>query len=364
MKYEIKNFVDYYTRQSIELNLAHNCRYSSYDFVRMCIDASLGNDSIEGVDLKNKYIGSTFPSSDTTMYQLKSKRHNVKYYLDVFDRLNRSIFQMAKRKGLLKKPVKVAIDYHDIPYFGNKNDPYVRGVKDRRGTKWGFTFASINIVSKGQRFCLKVLPITLGTKTSEIVRKLLEFALKVVDIKLVLADRWFSNDVNVIKVIESFNLKWLMAVQTKVDTSQVMFGLSDGQRIFDYRMGNKRNNVSFTYFLIDSPKKKGEFYHYATNLRITEFNKKRVGEMYRKRWGIETGYRMVDDFKIKTCAKSYKIRLFDYLLSSSVYNLWVLWNIIDKSKDLRSGEHITTKNFKFLILDVARYGMNNVRCFG
>ncbi len=291
MEHELNNFVDYYTRQCIKLNLAKNCKYSSYDFTRMCVEASLGNDSVEGVNLKHEYIGDLFPNSDSTLYQLKSKRHNVGYYLNIFNKLNSQIFQIAKKNGMLKKPVKVAIDYHDIPYFGNKNDPNVRGVKDRRGTKWGFTFASINIITEGQRFCLKVLPITLGIKTSDIVRKLLEFALKIVDIKLVLADRWFSNDVNAIKVIESFNLKWLMAVQTKLHTSQVIFSLSSGQRIFDYKMGNKRNNVRFTYFLLDNPnpKQKNEFYHYATNLKVTEFNKKYMSEMYRKRWGIETG---------------------------------------------------------------------------
>jgi len=50
--------------------------------------------------------------------------------------------------------------------------------------------------------------------------------------------------------------------------------------------------------------------------------------MYGKRWGIETGYRNLDhDFKPKTTTRNYHIRLFYFLFSCCLYNLWVLVNI-------------------------------------
>ena len=52
-------------------------------------------------------------------------------------------------------------------------------------------------------------------------------------------------------------------------------------------------------------------------------------KFYSKRWGIETGYRQIDhDFKAKTTSKNYHIRLFYFLFSVDLYNLWVLVNIV------------------------------------
>ena len=52
-------------------------------------------------------------------------------------------------------------------------------------------------------------------------------------------------------------------------------------------------------------------------------------ELYGKRWGIETSYRVMDhDFKARTTSKKYVIRLFYFLFCVLLYNLWVLANIL------------------------------------
>ncbi len=49
---------------------------------------------------------------------------------------------------------------------------------------------------------------------------------------------------------------------------------------------------------------------------------------YSKRWGIETSYRQLDhDFKARTTTTNYHIRLFYFLFSVCLYNLWILVNI-------------------------------------
>ena len=67
---------------------------------------------------------------------------------------------------------------------------------------------------------------------------------------------------------------------------------------------------------------------FITNFRIPEQLAHYLYEWYSKRWGIETGYRQIDnDFKAKTTSKNYCIRLFYFLFSVCLYNLWVLVNI-------------------------------------
>lgn len=48
--------------------------------------------------------------------------------------------------------------------------------------------------------------------------------------------------------------------------------------------------------------------------------------MFRKRWGIETIYRMIRKFLAKTTSKHYNVRLLYFYLAVALYNLWVKLN--------------------------------------
>ena len=54
--------------------------------------------------------------------------------------------------------------------------------------------------------------------------------------------------------------------------------------------------------------------------------------MYRKRWGIETGYRMIRKFLARTTSKRHSIRLLYFYLAILLYNMWVLMNIVVRVK--------------------------------
>ena len=66
---------------------------------------------------------------------------------------------------------------------------------------------------------------------------------------------------------------------------------------------------------------------FATNLPPETIKNLDLFEEYRKRWGIETSYRMFNLFRPRTTSVNYVIRLFFFLLSTYLYNLWVLINI-------------------------------------
>jgi putative transposase len=61
---------------------------------------------------------------------------------------------------------------------------------------------------------------------------------------------------------------------------------------------------------------------------VNEGNADRFAELYRKRWGIEVSYRVKGDFRPKTASKRYVIRLFYFMFSACLYNLWALANLI------------------------------------
>jgi putative transposase len=66
---------------------------------------------------------------------------------------------------------------------------------------------------------------------------------------------------------------------------------------------------------------------FATNLGVEEKDVFNLFKLYSKRWGIETSYRVKGEFKPKTTSKNYVVRLFYFLFSVCLYNLWVLASI-------------------------------------
>ncbi len=71
---------------------------------------------------------------------------------------------------------------------------------------------------------------------------------------------------------------------------------------------------------------------FATNISFDENDAKlaeRLLMLYSKRWGIETSYRVKKhSFRGKTTSKDYKIRLFYFMFSVLLYNLWILADIL------------------------------------
>ncbi len=133
---------------------------------------------------------------------------------------------------------------------------------------------------------------------------------------------------------------------------------SKGEFVFDhcFYKGKKNESRHFTIFLIANPKhdpskptRKGneEFYLFATNITIKlsdhraftmKYNHKYSGEArsdlseyYRKRWGIETDYRVLEhNFMAKTTSNKFSIRYFNFLSGVTLRNLWELSKILFK----------------------------------
>ncbi|MHA2344146.1 MAG: hypothetical protein ACXADW_19960 [Candidatus Hodarchaeales archaeon] len=66
---------------------------------------------------------------------------------------------------------------------------------------------------------------------------------------------------------------------------------------------------------------------FATNIEVEKGKESDLFILYGKRWGIETSYRLKVDFRPRTTSKNYVVRLFYFLFSTCLYNLWVLANL-------------------------------------
>lgn len=279
------------------------------EYWRVLVSAAAWQQSAEAV------AGNTV-SADTVLLRLK--RLEWQNMLSAFNVISSEVLRVAKRQRLFTRPVMVAIDMHDFPYYGGRNHPQVVRGKSKKGTTYFFRYASLDIVEDGRRFTVAMMPVFKDTTSEEVVLTLIPLAQKLLRILCVLLDAGFFSveDVNTLEALGvDYTIRprmtWKLAAYA-VDC------LRQKKQTFLYPLGVEGRLVP-----MGIAEHEGEFRVYLStvNPHIAD-----LGMEYKRRWGIETGYRVHNDFQAKTTSNHYTIRLTLWLLAIFLYNLWVLGN--------------------------------------
>ncbi len=88
--------------------------------------------------------------------------------------VNDYLIATMRDNGILSKPLKVAIDWHDEMYYGNTGTEGIIGTKNKAGTNYAYEYATASIVVKGKRFAIAAIPVT--------ERTILDMVIKLIDI--------------------------------------------------------------------------------------------------------------------------------------------------------------------------------------
>lgn len=269
-----------------------------------------------------KLLRKESPSADDILYHIRKFQYSE--IKAIFERAGDEIFKLLKSQNLFQREVDVAIDFTDNMYYGNKNDNMVIETKFQRGTTHAYRFATINIVLKGMRFTLMALPLSKFSIRERVVNDLIEYAKRKIRIKRLYVDRGFFS-IDMINLFKKHGLKFLMpAIKDK--RVKKAFDDNNAPTVIDYTLGLCPNykQAHFKLAIIEDQKGKVVF---ATNFNVIEKNAHLLGNLYSKRWGIETSYRVKDQFRPRTTSKNYSVRFFYFMFSVCLYNLWILASI-------------------------------------
>lgn len=339
-------------KKHLGLHINDNAEFTEDDHFRLLVHALIQKISLEESSAQLNTLMKA-PSPDVTQYHFKKKDAKIlEQELDFL--LKENVVTLRKRRTL-KRPRDVAIDFHKVPWYG-KSKPWIVGGKHKQGTSYFVQFATLEIVEKSERLCLKAAPVTQFKSKEQAVEELLGFAQDMgIRIRRLYLDRAFPT-MAVIKVLEKFGVRWIAAFSKN---DKVKEDIRDAHRnggfVREYEMGSKNNRVSFNLVLVENKRyhEPGtdviEWYSaFATNLTVEEEEREGLAESYRKRWGIETGYRVKKEFRIRTSTRVYSMKVLFFFLSVAMYNLWVLINLDAKIGALRiEGSLMTTDRMKF-----------------
>jgi len=305
----------------ITLVKRNNCTYSDSQEFLVWSWAGVNQISVQEASEELRDCGYDVPSGDAVLDRLSNQPFKV--LEQGFDIVFRDQVSQSRKQRLFTHSVVVAIDFTDIEWYGEELPFTVRG-KAKNGTDRFIRFATIGVVEDGKRFTLKVLPVTPLSCHEKVVKELIDFVQRFVSIRVVLLDRGFYSN-EVIQEIKNLGQYFVMPVKKYDKVDQLMETVyKNGPQSYEMSKG-----VTFTLVVVND-EDTGKLLPYATNL--DGIQPVMVHELYTHRFGIETQYRMKNQFLGRTCSKLYSVRYAFFILAVTLYNLWILLNILERGR--------------------------------
>lgn len=262
-----------------------------------------------------------------------------------FTLANDEVLKILRAHGIFKRLCIVAIDYTHDPFYGDINAPMVIGGKQDRGTCWGYYYASVHIVEAGKRLTLYTMPVDQFTEKAYAVATLLEKAKeRGIRVKLVLLDRGFFC-AEVVNLLKRLRVRFVMPAVKHQTVKDAIAAHHDSSAacVVRFTLGLGGKAASFNLAIYPVPKERLKsrsrrkkqlslfdlYFAFATNLpRSVAESVSYIPKEYRRRWGIETGYRVQGMVRAKTTSRNYVLRLTYRLASVFLYNVWQYWNFL------------------------------------
>ena len=274
------------------------------DAAQVLLLASLDNDYVEGCAKALHVCGQTVRNH--------LKQQNPQRLLQV----NQQIIQEMKRKGALNRPLILAVDWHDEMYYGDSKAEGVVGAMPKNGSCLAYRFATVSVLLNGERLTLAAVPM-LDRCILWHVKCLLECVLELgLSVELLLFDRGYFSTA-LINYLKGAEIKFIMHMPWHGKP------LNPGADMLYTTSSHKKRRLEQATFRVATVKHKGKVLVFATN---TSFRRRKLHRLFRKRWGIETSYRLIGMFLAKTTSKRYELRRLYFFLAVVLYNLWVLRN--------------------------------------
>lgn len=322
----------------LPLPMAGNCTYTKENIINTVVFSISNNNFIEYSSKRLRDKRGFCPSGDAVFYHLNKLNENTVF--SVFQQTNQTILKQVKHQDVFNKPVWCGLDIHKMPWFGKKKDIHVLGMERVRGTNYSHGYASLECVEPGKRYTLSALPLTQFTTKKKILRFLVNEARKHVKISRLFLDREFF-DIESITALQELSIFFVIPAKRNKKINRMIQEFKKKCQnnppyekhyslISEYTLKRGKASATFTLvIMVEYLKNSDDAWHifaYATNIPVTKDNPLELADSYRSRWGIETGYRVKEEVRGKTCSRNYAIRLFLQLLSILLYNLWRLCN--------------------------------------
>ena len=282
---------------------------------------------LTGCSAFNTYVETLGNKADTLYSRCKEALTEMTTYsyLDYIRRLSDK-FDWKNKEFVL------AFDYTDEDFYGDVQGFDIHGWTGENGVKGKFKFLTCSIISDDipQKIPLISIPITLGHYKSYAITHCLSLIQQYIGkIKLIIFDRGFYDKDLMYELIQN-KFPYLIFVPKSKDKKELLYPLDKGERvniIWNYELNKDKTTYHFDSCLaflkhIYDEKSDAEYdWVFATN--VEEIDLTQIIQTYKKRWRIETGFRVQDEARIKCKSDDMKIRYFLFMFQQMLQTQWV-----------------------------------------
>ncbi|MFQ5801222.1 MAG: ISH3 family transposase [Candidatus Hydrothermarchaeales archaeon] len=307
--------------EHIDIPIADNATYTHKDIFNVILNASCATTSINDITT----------SSEKTPSEGDMRHHLKKLSLGELQEMINEMLLRSVVRTIPSKPLSFAIDLHLIPYHG---EPYsdrkeITRSMARDGTTHFHAYASIYLILKKRRYTLAVK----FCKSEESLVGIIEYLLAKVEeaklrIKSLFLDRCFYS-VPVINYLQAKQVSFIIPCITRGRSGGIR-RLFKGRKSYAtmYTMRSQRYGAATFQVNVDVRywngrwKRHGiEYLAFAVYGIDVKPGKTRM--VYRKRFGIESSYRLMNRTRARTSSRNPVIRLLFVGVSFLLQNLWI-----------------------------------------
>lgn len=224
--------------------------------------------------------------------------------------------------------VDLICDITTEDFYGNIQGFHIHGWTGKDGVQGKFHYFVVSILFRNKNIPFYGMIVRIGQSKAKMIGRALQYCQKIgLKIGKILFDRGFYSGELIDKLkIEKVN--YLIFVPKK-QLFQCMLDGTDKSVIIEHAVAyNLNKSRMYAETNIALVKDVLEYdWVFATDLSVCNIAK--YVAIYRRRWNIETMFRVHDEARIKTKSTIPVIRLFYFLISLL---LVVLWNIFEKKK--------------------------------
>jgi hypothetical protein len=287
------------------------------DFLAVLLEAARNKGFIEGTC---KCVSGAC-DGETLFDRLEGVEYS--HLLDVFKQdvlKNVTVFRTRSRN----RRIVCISDVTYEPYFGCHSNEWVHPQVFHKGAKGSYQILVLSLLVNGRREIVGVLPLRAGDDKNLLLLQMLDELKHKLNLDCLLLDRGFDSGWLIMEFIRRkirFLMLWRTAEYLREEFRKM--GRTKWERI-RHTVKVDGGEVSFTLVLVKGIKVEGDDKTYrwvfATNMRKNQPIKYIL--QYRRRWGIETIFRVMDGLQIKTKTTDITKRLFLLLFTVYLYNSW------------------------------------------
>jgi hypothetical protein len=312
-----------------------NSPYNLRDFMQVLLDATEHTDFVN-----NSSVRVNGPTGETVFARLKDS--DAEQMKAAFYCMLKAILPRLKRL-LRNRGIALCFDTTDEPYYGKVEGFWIHPYQPVRGSTGCFKFITVSCTDRNLKLILGSLPVMIGADIVALSMELANKAREFMRFEIALFDRGFD-DYRLLEALQQANFRYQILWRKNKWTATAFKTMKRGEirevtRIGTYSKNKSKYKVKARFVLIKKYKrhKKAKAYDWVFVTNTRQKSQHAYVDKYRKRWNIETTFRVLDNIQIKTTTKNNLIRYFLNLFCCLIYNLWKLTNITEYK--------ITLKNF-------------------